>query len=204
MKMSPSAAVHVAVPEDGATSNLVSLLIALATARGGSTPDTRTEDISQAARISLSKALGCMSAVDFVDSVLFILQSGDSRVRLWVPFSPADCNFLQVQGGALDLLSERLKNVATATRLKITARVNAIVEEIRKLLLLHPDGPLATSSYRALRSVAASISPGEEGPLTTMVPPILAAIRGRKMAAPAMAALAPLSYVLFFRIVTAH
>ncbi|KAJ7740997.1 hypothetical protein B0H14DRAFT_3515417 [Mycena olivaceomarginata] len=194
MKMSPSAVVHVAVPEDGATSNLVSLLIALATARGGSTPDTRTEDISQAARTSLSKALGCMSAVDFVDSVLFILQSGDSRV----------------QGGALDLLSERLKNVATATRLKITARVNAIVEEIRKLLLLHPDGPLATSSYRALRSVAASISPGEEGPLTTMVPPILAAIRGRKMAAPAMAALAPLSAKLgprlipFFRDIVAQ
>ena len=66
-------------------SNLVSLLIALATARGGSTPDTRIEDISQAARISLSKALACMSAVDFIDAVLSILQSGDSRVRFWVP-----------------------------------------------------------------------------------------------------------------------
>ncbi|KAF7326662.1 U3 small nucleolar RNA-associated protein 10 [Mycena venus] len=152
MKMSPSTAVEVTVPEGGAMSNLVSLLIALATARGGATPDTRIEDVSQAARTSLSKALGCMSAVDFIDAVLSILQSGDARV----------------QGGALDLLSERLHDVASATRLKITTRVNASVEEIRKLLLLHPDGALATSSYKALQSIAATMSPGEENSLTTM------------------------------------
>ncbi|KAJ6554556.1 armadillo-type protein [Mycena capillaripes] len=185
MKMSPSSAAPVTVPEDGAMSNLVSLLIALATARGGSSPNTRIEDVSQAARISLSKALGCMSAVDFIDAVLSILQSGDSRV----------------QGGALDLLSERLHNIASTTRLKITARVNAIVEEIRKLLLLHPDGPLATSSYKALQSIASTMSPGEEGSLTTMVPPVIAAIRTRKMAIPAMAALAPLSVKLGPRLI---
>ncbi|KAJ6463475.1 hypothetical protein C8R45DRAFT_840925 [Mycena sanguinolenta] len=185
IKMSPSTATVVAVPEDGSMSNLVSLLIALATARGGSTPDTRIDDISQAARTSLSNALGCMSAVDFIDAVLSILQSGDS----------------QVQRGALDLLSERLHHVTDATRLKITARVIASVEEIRKLLLLHSDGPLAASSYRALRSVAATMSPGEEGSLTTMVPAILAALRGRKMVAPAMAALAPLSIKLGPRLI---
>ncbi|KAJ6464259.1 hypothetical protein C8R47DRAFT_1180243 [Mycena vitilis] len=185
MKMSPAAAVPVAVPEDGTMSNLVSLLIALATARGGSSPDTRVEEISQAARTSLGKALGCMSAVDFIDAVLSILQSGDPRV----------------QGGALDLLSERLPEVANATRLKITARVSATVDEIRKLLLLHPDGPLAASSYRALKSIASTMSPGEEGSLTTMVPSVLAAIRGRKMAIPAMAALAPLSVKLGPRLI---
>ncbi|KAJ7630018.1 hypothetical protein DFH06DRAFT_704991 [Mycena polygramma] len=185
MKMSPTAAAQVAVPEDGTMSNLVSLLIALATARGGSGPDARVEEISQAARTSLGKALGCMSAVDFIDAVLSILQSGDPRV----------------QGGALDLLSERLPEVASATRLKITARVSATVDEIRKLLLLHPDGPLAASSYRALKSIAATMSPGEEGSLTTMVPSVLAAIRGRKMAVPAMAALAPLSVKLGPRLI---
>ncbi|KAJ7270708.1 hypothetical protein B0H12DRAFT_1229192 [Mycena haematopus] len=185
IKMPLSTTTLVAVPEDGSMSNLVSLLIALATARGGSTPDTRIDDISQAARTSLSNALGCMSAVDFIDAVLSILQSGDS----------------QVQRGALDLLSERLHHVASATRLRIATRVNASVEEIRKLLLLHPDGPLAASSYRALRSVAVTMSPGEEGSLTTMVPPILVAIRGRKMAAPAMAVLASLSVKLGPRLI---
>ncbi|KAF7373573.1 U3 small nucleolar RNA-associated protein 10 [Mycena sanguinolenta] len=146
----------------------------------------RIDDISQAARTSLSNALGCMSAVDFIDAVLSILQSGDS----------------QVQRGAFgSLLSERLHHVADATRLKITARVIASVDEIRKLLLLHPDGPLAASSYRALRSIAATMSPGEEGSLTTMVPPILVAIRGRKMVGPAMTALAPLSVKLGPRLI---
>ncbi|KAJ6578862.1 hypothetical protein DFH09DRAFT_980162 [Mycena vulgaris] len=187
MKLSSSTAteVTVTIPDGGAMSNLVSLLISLATARGGSSPDTRVEDISHAARVSLSKALGCMSAVDFIDAVLSILKSGDSRV----------------QGGALDLLAERLHNVTSATRLKITARVNESVEEIRKLLVLHPDGPLAASSYRALRSIAGTMSPGEEGSLTTLIPPVLAAIRGRKMATSAMAALAPLSVKLGPRLI---
>ncbi|KAJ7756261.1 hypothetical protein B0H16DRAFT_696293 [Mycena metata] len=194
MKMAPPAAAHVDVPEEGATSNLVSLLIALATARGGSTPDTRVEEVSQAARTSLRKALNCMSAVDFVDAVLSILQSGDSRV----------------QGGALDLLSERLPAIASTTRVKITARINASVEEIRKLLVLHPDGPLAASSYKALQSIAATMSAGEETSVTTMIPLVLAAIRGRKMAKSAMAALAPLSVKLgprlipFFRDIVAQ
>ncbi|KAJ7042839.1 hypothetical protein C8F04DRAFT_1251651 [Mycena alexandri] len=194
MKMAPPAAAPVNVPEEGAMSNLVSLLIALATTSGGSTPDTRVEEVSQAARTSLRKALSCMSAVDFVDAVLSILQSGDSRV----------------QGGALDLLSQRLPDITSTTRVKITARINASVEEIRKLLLLHSDGPLSASSYKALQSIAATMSAGEEGALTTMIPPVLAAIRGRKMAKSAMAALAPLSIKLgprlipFFRDIVAQ
>ncbi|KAJ7079966.1 hypothetical protein B0H15DRAFT_1025307 [Mycena belliarum] len=180
MKLSSGDQAVVMVLEGGAMSNLVSLLIALATVRGGPSPDTRVEDVSQAARTSLSKALGCMSAVDFIDAVLSILKSGD----------------LRVQRGALDLLAERLPIVSGATRLKITARINDCVDEIRRLLLLHPDGSLAVSNYRALQSIAATISTGEEGSLTALIPPILAAIRGRKMAASAMAALAPMSVKL--------
>jgi hypothetical protein len=86
--MSPSNAVQTLVPEDGSMNNLVSLLIALATARGGSSPDTRIDDISQAARTSLTKALSCMSAVDFIDAVLSILKSGDSRVCFLVSYCP--------------------------------------------------------------------------------------------------------------------
>ncbi|KAJ7178741.1 armadillo-type protein [Mycena crocata] len=185
---------EITVPEGGAMSNLVSLLIAVATARGGSTPDTRVEEVSKAARVSLRKALSCMSAVDFIEAVLSILKFGDS----------------QVQGGALDLLSERLPDIASSTRIKITPRVNEAVEEIRKLLLLHPDGSLAVSSYRAVQSVAATMSPGEEGALTTLITPLLMAIRGRKIATPAMAALAPLSIKLgprlipFFRDIVAQ
>ncbi|KAJ6619037.1 hypothetical protein B0H10DRAFT_1194701 [Mycena sp. CBHHK59/15] len=186
LKMSPpTAAASTSVPEGGAMSDLVSLLIALATARGGSTPDTKVEDISQAARSSLSKALGCMSVVDFIDAILSILKSGDSRV----------------QGGLLDLLSERLPEVAKGTRTKITARVNEIVEEIRKFLVLYPEGPLAASGYRALQSIGSNMCPREESSLTTMIPVILAAIRGRKMTTSAMAALAPLSVKLGPRLI---
>ncbi|KAJ7762738.1 hypothetical protein DFH07DRAFT_813302 [Mycena maculata] len=184
-KMSPPTGAQVNVPEGGSMSNLVSLLIALATARGGSSPDTKVEEISQAARSSLTRALGFMSAVNFIDAVLSILKSGDSRV----------------QGGALDLLSERLPDIASGTRIKITARINETVEEIRKLLPLHPDGTLAASSYKALQSIADTMSPGEEGSLLALIPPIIAAIRTRKMAKSAMAALAPMAIKLGPRLI---
>jgi U3 small nucleolar RNA-associated protein 10 len=103
--------------------------------------------------------------------------------------------FFKVQGGALDLLSERLHDVASGTRQKMTARINETVEAIRKLLVLHPDGPLAASGYKALQAIASTMASGEESSLTTLVPLILTAIRGRKMAASAVAALAPLSFV---------
>ncbi|KAJ7452113.1 hypothetical protein B0H11DRAFT_1742292 [Mycena galericulata] len=194
MKMFPSGGAQVDVAEGGAMSHLVSLLIALATARGGSSPDTNVEEISQAARSSLTRALGCMSAVDFIDALLSILKSGDSKV----------------QGGALDLLSERIHDIASGTRTKITTRINETVGEIRKLLLLHPDGPLAVSSYKALQAIADTMSAGEEGALLVLIPPVIAAIRGRKMAKAAMAALAPMSVKLgprlipFFREIVAQ
>ncbi|KAJ7222324.1 hypothetical protein GGX14DRAFT_663256 [Mycena pura] len=184
MKIFTSSPTPVAIPEGGATSNLVSLLIALV-ATQGSGSETRSEDISQTARNSLSKALGCMSAIDFIDAALSILKSGDAGT----------------QGGVLNLLSERLHDVANATRLKITARINETVEEIRKLLLVHSDGPLAVSSYKALQSIAVTMSPGEEGILTSIAPTILTALRAKKMAAPAMGALAPLSVKLGPRLI---
>ncbi|KAJ7054756.1 hypothetical protein C8F01DRAFT_1162846 [Mycena amicta] len=155
MKMTVSSPSGVVVPEGGTTSDLVSLLIGLATT-------------GWPARTSLTKALSCMAVVDFVDAVLSILRSQES----------------EVQSGVLLLLSQRLHDVANATRAKITTRINEIIEEMRKLLLAHPD---------ALQSIALTMSPGEEGALTAMVPTLLSAAKAHKMAQPAMSALAPLS-----------
>ncbi|KAF7307826.1 U3 small nucleolar RNA-associated protein 10 [Mycena kentingensis (nom. inval.)] len=169
---------EVIVPDEGSTSNLVSLLIALATTR-------EIEEISQAARTSLSKSLSCMAAVDFIDAVLSILKFDDP----------------EVQSGVLVLLSERLATIANQTRLKITSTINSIVEEIRKIIVAHTDGPLALSSFRALRSIALTLNTGEENALTALIPTILAAVKGQTLTAPALGALAPLSVNLGPRII---
>ncbi|KAK7055439.1 U3 small nucleolar RNA-associated protein 10 [Favolaschia claudopus] len=183
-KMVTSSMPQISIPDDGTTSSLVSLLVALANDHSDSS-DTRPEDISQAAHAALAKALRCMPVTDFIDAVLFILRSSDSRA----------------QGGALDLLGERLGDVASPTRQRITPRINACLEEMQRLLVLHSDGPLVASCYKALQAIASTMGPGEEGSLTEMVPPILTTVRGRKMALPAMAALAPLSVKLGPRII---
>ncbi|KAJ7686765.1 hypothetical protein B0H17DRAFT_703498 [Mycena rosella] len=149
-------------------SNPVPLLIALATARGGS---------------SSSHAPGFLGNVWCCLVLSQILKSGDSR----------------------EGLCRKSPQRRRHHRFKITTRINESVEEIRKLLLVHPDGPLVLSSYKALQSIAGTMSPGEEGSLTTgaLIPPVLAAIRGRKMARLAITTLALLSYVPGLDILTA-
>ncbi|KAF7321073.1 U3 small nucleolar RNA-associated protein 10 [Mycena chlorophos] len=190
MMAASSSSSEVAVPQDGTPSDLVSLLIALATTDG-------VEEINQAARTSLTKALGCMAVVDFVHAVLSILRSQDAGV----------------QSGVLALLAERLDDVAKGTRAKISSKISEVVEELRKLLLLsHAEGPLAIASFKALRSIALTMSAGagEEGALTAVVPTILSAIKSQSMVNVALSALAPLSVKLgprlipFFRDIVAQ
>ncbi|KAJ7607399.1 hypothetical protein FB45DRAFT_1135460 [Roridomyces roridus] len=185
VKMPSSGAPDVDVPEGATMTTLVSLLIGLVTARGGSTPETKVDDVSQAARSALTRALRCMSAVDFVDALLSILKSGDSPVKV----------------GALDLLSQRIHDISSATRAKITARINETVDEIKKLLLAHLDGALAASGYKAVRSIVETMGPGEENSLLALIPLAISAIRNRKMVKPAVSALAPMSTKLGPRLI---
>ncbi|KAF7297329.1 U3 small nucleolar RNA-associated protein 10 [Mycena indigotica] len=163
---------------DGTISNLVSLLIALS-ATGG------VEEITSAARMTLKKALSCMPVADFVDAVLSILKSQESEVQI----------------GVLVLFSERLDQVAKGARIKVSSRINEIIGEIRKHLLVHSEGPLAASSFQAIRSIALTMAPGEEGQLTSVVPFILSALKSQRTAEPALGALAPLCVQLGPRLI---
>jgi U3 small nucleolar RNA-associated protein 10 len=68
-------------PTGGAISDLVSLLIHLATLQGGSTPESNVDYISNAAQSTMSLSLGAMPAADFISAVLTTLESKEERVR---------------------------------------------------------------------------------------------------------------------------
>ncbi|KAG5644278.1 hypothetical protein DXG03_008763 [Asterophora parasitica] len=171
--LKPSAPGSTASEED--LSRLVAALISLATLQGAST-DTKVDEICLAARASLNRALGVMAASDFVAGVLSMVESGD----------------VQVQSGALELLSERLPQVAEKTRLAIVSTITKIIGAIRGLLSSQPSEALSVASFKALRSIGRTLCPGEESSLTETIPLILASIKGRTGAAAAMSALSPL------------
>jgi U3 small nucleolar RNA-associated protein 10 len=72
------------VLESRAVGDLVLLLIQNATVPEDGVIGTALEEISNAARSSLSRVLSIMFATDFIAAVLSMLESGDSRVRLFL------------------------------------------------------------------------------------------------------------------------
>jgi U3 small nucleolar RNA-associated protein 10 len=104
---------------------------------------------------------------------------------------PVPISYLQVQAGALDLLSQRLPNVSTKMRQDIVPTIIKIVVATRNLLVSKNDS-LAPSAFRALRSIALTLCTGEESSLTETISPILTAIRERTSSSWALAAMSPL------------
>ena len=68
-------------PAGEAISDLVSLLVNMATLHGGSTPESNIDYISNAARSTMSLSLGAIPAADFISAVLITLKSKEARVR---------------------------------------------------------------------------------------------------------------------------
>ena len=66
---------------NAAISDVVSLLVHLATLQGGSTPESNVDAISNAAQSTMSLSLSAMPATDFIKAVLTTLQSREERVR---------------------------------------------------------------------------------------------------------------------------
>ena len=66
--------------EGGNVSDLVGLLIDIATMHGNLGLDKSANAIHQAARSCLSQAVGVMPALDFMASLLKMLDSGENRV----------------------------------------------------------------------------------------------------------------------------
>lgn len=67
---------------EGEMTKLVAALLALATLQTGLNSERKVDEICQAARASLNKALSVMAASDFINGVLSMLASGDKLVRL--------------------------------------------------------------------------------------------------------------------------
>ncbi|KAG5637085.1 hypothetical protein H0H81_005818 [Sphagnurus paluster] len=169
-------------PSSGSTASeeelreLVAALISLSSLGSGTTSDRKVDDICQAARATLNKALSVMAASDFINGVLSMIESEDSLV----------------QTGALDLLSERLPQVSERTRLALVPAIAKIIGVIGELLCSHTVEAISVASFKALRSIGLSLCPGEESALAETIPFILKSIRGRNATVPAICALSPL------------
>jgi hypothetical protein len=70
------------VPVGEAISDLVSLLVQLATLPRGSASDSNVDHIAKAAQSTMSRSFGVMPASGFVGAVLTMLKSGEDRVSL--------------------------------------------------------------------------------------------------------------------------
>lgn len=99
---------------------------------------------------------------------------------------------LQIHIGALELLSERIPNVADHVRRDITRKINHIVELVIKLLA-QDNVRLRAQSLRVLAAVGSTLVPGEQGPLTTSLPLILGALSVPDLVGHALDTLIPLS-----------
>ncbi|KAF7420871.1 snoRNA-binding rRNA-processing protein utp10 [Pleurotus ostreatus] len=151
---------------------LVYLLISIATVQ-----DDALEDIRKAARDSLNQILAVIPAVDFVSSVLVMLDSAD----------------LKIQNGALQLLTDRLDRVSEGVRQEASATCVQILNHIKSIL--HDNmrtSPLGLSCFSAIKIIASSSCPGEEPALVSLLPLIILAIRTRTLAEGAISALSPL------------
>ena len=183
---------------EGSISTVITQLIELSTLPDGKSTETKVEDITEAARASMNKLLSLMSVLDFIDAVHSMLGSGDTKVRL-VPQiacpnlrNSLDLNF-KVQAGALELLAKRLPDVSTKLRPEIAPMIIKILVSIKNVLATQKDGRVVIYALHALRSVASTMAPGEEGPLTDLVPHVFPGHREQPLVAPALAALSSLS-----------
>jgi U3 small nucleolar RNA-associated protein 10 len=178
--------------QQGHVRHLVTALIVLSTLENGANVDAKVDEIAQAARSSMDRALRVMSVVDFASAVLSMIESGKERVSLYYTSCPLKLTYFQVQAGALELLSDRLSEVSTKMRCEIVPTIIKITEAIRDLLASKSMGSVASSAFRALQSIGITLCPGEESSLTDAIPLILAGIKGRTAASSALAALSPL------------
>jgi U3 small nucleolar RNA-associated protein 10 len=103
-----------------------------------------------------------------------------------------------VKAGALDLLAERLPMIAINVRQEVTDAVKKIIDWVRIFIESRNDDPVSQSAFRALRSIASSLQPGEESTVNDVVPSILSVIRQQTAGTPiALASLVPLPSVFF-------
>ena len=80
IKSAPTGTPPVSPPNKVSITDLVRLLIEVATVQAGSLPESPIEHLSNAASSSLNKTLEVMMATDFIAAVLVMLETGEYRV----------------------------------------------------------------------------------------------------------------------------
>jgi hypothetical protein len=98
----------------------------------------------------------------------------------------------------LDLLASRLPTISDEARRASQPSIVKILRFTRKKPSTHNEGAFVPAACNAMKAIALSMSPGEEGPLADCIPMILAAIRDRAYIAPAMPVIVPLPWVYGF------
>ncbi|KAH7920221.1 hypothetical protein BV22DRAFT_1199044 [Leucogyrophana mollusca] len=159
--------------KNGTTTDLISLLIDLTTARGENAQASGVPDIAVTAQTTITKVMEVMWAVDFLTAILTMLQSDDSRIK----------------SGALQLLAKRVSEITETARRDSLATTKQIVDSIHDIISRQSAGELVDSALNALRSVGSTVCPGEEAPLTTTIPSLLKIIQARTSAASALGVL---------------
>ncbi|KAJ3806976.1 armadillo-type protein [Lentinula aff. lateritia] len=161
-----------APPQDSSNlSDVVSILIALSTKNtSGGSSEAKIEDIATSARLSLTRVLSVMSAVDFIDTVLLMLSNNDHLI----------------QEGALSLFSTRLPRIAVSVRQgPVSVSILKICGIVHKILLSHQPNHSTTptttttitnSAFNAIRAIGSTLCSGEESAVTALVPLLVGAV----------------------------
>jgi len=161
------------------------MLLRLATPTGPSGSESNSDSVASTARSVVSDALGTMSASDFVDGTLVVLQSDE----------------VTVQTGALNLLGEQLPNIKEDVRAKSKKSVVQIIDIIRKLLLSKNGQEQLDASLYALNTIASTMASGEESALATTVTIVVAFVQEQQSAASAAKTLLSLTTNLGPRVI---
>ncbi|KAI0070967.1 hypothetical protein K474DRAFT_1669523 [Panus rudis PR-1116 ss-1] len=140
------------------SSQLLSLALDLAISNGGDA------NIAKAALSVVRNTLAILSAANFINGVVTVIQSGD----------------VAVQQGALELVGENLSEVKDTTRAEMAKTVVKLVGSIKTILSSQPAEPLIVASCHALNAITLTMSPGEEASLTETVPLVVKLIKERK------------------------
>ncbi|KAG1720632.1 hypothetical protein EDB19DRAFT_1775930 [Suillus lakei] len=158
---------------DNATTDLISLLVDLATIEG----DNNISDIVSVTQQATSKVMNAIGAADFLNGALVMLQSDETRIK----------------AGALEVLAERIPKVTEAVRREQQKTAISIINCIRDVVSHQSAGALVNSALNALRAIGSSICPGEESALVSTVPSVIKIIKARASLQSAIAVLS--SYV---------
>ncbi|KAH9921142.1 uncharacterized protein B0H18DRAFT_1086220 [Fomitopsis serialis] len=139
---------------------------------------TPSELLSMLLKVTMAGTLKIMAATDFLGGVVKILQSPDSQIQL----------------GVLDLLKDRVRDIADQTRRGLTQIMQDVIEAIRDILSGRSGESLVVAALQSLGGILLNL-------LATLIPLVLARVRAKATTSAAFAVLLPMCSHLGPRII---